>query len=212
MNKKTIPPLFFLILVSGLVFSQDNKADEQQVLIGSNIRNISGFGGLLIDFSGINGKLAVSTGGGGAVLLNQLFYFGGYGLGNRSEMSLANPFTGQQPMNLDFNHGGLWLGYIFKPKKLIHMDVSTKFGWGSIRVSDKQGNQQTILDDNIFCFTPQFEGEINIAYWFRINGSVGYRLVEGVHNDLFTPGDFNSPVVGISFLFGWFKDYTFPKF
>ena len=115
-------------------------------------------------------------------------------------------------MNLDFGHGGIWLGYIFKPKKLIHYNISSKFGWGNIRISEKQGSHEPILSDNVFCFTPQIEGEINISYWFRINASVGYRLVEGVHNDYFKPGDFSSPAVGISFIFGWFKEFSFPKF
>jgi hypothetical protein len=211
MNIKTIPGLILCVLLTNLVFSQDKYDDEPQVLIG-HIKNISGFAGLLLEGSMIDEKFAVSTGGAGTMLLNQMFYFGGYGLGNRSEMTLPDQLGNQQLMNVHFGHGGLLFGYILKPNKLIHFVASSKFGWGSIRVSDNNGSNEPILHDNVFCFTPQIEAEINISYCFRLNTSVGYRLVEGVHNDNFKPGDFNSPTVGISFIFGWFKDYSFHIF
>lgn len=183
--------------------------DEPQVLIGNSINNISGFGGFMMELSSINHDLNVSTGGGGAVLLNQVFYIGGYGMSNHSEASYSN-FTSQNlPANLNFHHGGLWVGYIFKPNKLIHYNVSTKFGWGNIRVTETNVPRETVLNDNIFALTPQVEAEINIAYWFRINASVGYRLVDGVNNQYYRTSDFCSPTFGLSFIFGWFKPYDF---
>ena len=204
--KKTFILIPVLISFAVTGFAQD----EPQVLIGNNIHNISGFGGFMMELSSINHDLNVSTGGGGAVLLNQVFYIGGYGMNNHSEASFAVPAgMYQAPANLDFHHGGLWVGYIFKPNKLFHYNVSTKFGWGNIRVTETNVPRETILRDNIFAFTPQVEGEVNIAYWFRINASVGYRLVDGVNNQYYHTSDFCSPTFGLSFIFGWFKPYDF---
>ena len=202
--------IFLLILTHLMIVLAVNAQDypdEPQVLIGDNIKNISGFGGFTMEFSSIRKEVRLSTGGGGAILLNQIFYIGGYGLNNHSETRLTNPFGGYQKMNVDFHHGGLWLGYIIKPNKLFHYNVNTKIGWGGIQMRDQNVPRETVLSDNIFAITPQVEGEINIAYWFRINASLGYRFVEGADNDYFQSGDFSSPTFAISFLFGWFKPY-----
>ena len=114
------------ILNTCQLFSQTNE--EPQVLLGSGLTSVSGFGGFLMDFSQINGKMAVSTGGGGAAIFNQVFYFGGYGLGHYSEFEYVNPEDSLVNADLRFGHGGFWLGFITKPKKLVHFNFSTKLG------------------------------------------------------------------------------------
>ncbi|MFC2125324.1 hypothetical protein ACFLU5_10965 [Bacteroidota bacterium] len=200
---------FFIISTSffltNQLFSQSN--DEPQVLLGSSLTSISGFGGFLMEFSQVNGKIGVSTGGGGAVLFNQVFYFGGYGLGQNSEYEYVNPEDSLVNADLGFGHGGFWIGVITRPKKLIHFDVSTKLGWGNIALNEREYTFRTILNDKVFVAIPQVEVELNIAHWFRINGGVGYRFVTGVNNSEFGVEDFNSPEFSLSFLFGWYKDY-----
>ena len=209
---KKINFLLPLIICSCIPYSyaQDRTDDIPQVLIGNGIDNISGFGGLLMEFSSINGDFGVSTGGGGAVLLNQAFFFGGYGLNNHSNATYTNLLGIPGDANLDFRHGGLWAGYIFKPNKLFHYNISSKFGWGNIRLTDITAPGELIMNDNVFTVTPQAEGEINIAYWFRINASAGYRFTSGVNNRYYRTRDFSSPAFTLSFLFGWFKKYQLP--
>lgn len=203
--------IFLIVLTSLAMIFHASAQDVPEVLIGDNIRNISGFGGFTMEFSSIDQDLAVSTGGGGAVLLNQVFYFGGYGMNNHSETAYEI-VTGLPGMaNLDFHHGGIWTGYIFKPNKLIHCNISTKFGWGMVRLNDRGISSETLLNDNVFTATPQIEGEINITYWLRISASAGYRLTDGLNNAYYSDGDFSSPVFGISFLFGWFKPFDIGK-
>ena len=204
--KKLIFVTSSLFFISLHLFAQD----EPEVLIGNNIRNISGFGGFTMELSGINHDVAISTGGSGAVLLNQVFFFGGYGMRNHSEVDYLNNLDQSRAANLDFHHGGLWTGYIFKPNKLVHLNVSSKFGWGYIHVNDKINPEDVVVRDNVFTVTPQVEGEINIAYWMRINAALGYRYVNGINNPYFNGNDFSSPTFSVSFLFGWFKNYDFP--
>ena len=84
------------------------------------------------------------------------------------------------------------------------MGVDTKLGWGSISTKNR-GTNEEIGEDDVFVFNPQFFGEANIAYWFKINASVGYQKTIGVDNAYFDPGDFDGPTFGISLLFGWFN-------
>ncbi len=176
--------------------------DDTEYLLDGGIR-FSGFGGPLIEFSSINGDLAVSSGGGGAALLNNRFFFGGYGMGLTNEVNFT--LENQMQVETEMGHGGMWLGGIIKPNKILHFGVSTKLGWGSIDTYDVSFTQRRSLgDDDIFVVTPQVEMELNVARWFKINVGAGYRKVIGVEETMYQATDFDSGVVTLGFLFGWF--------
>ncbi|MFK7954021.1 MAG: hypothetical protein AB8B73_14330, partial [Ekhidna sp.] len=71
---------FFIlsIALSAFAYSQN---DRPKTLIGNDPENISGFGSVLFSFTSIDGELATLTGGGGAVIFDNTFFVGGYGLG-----------------------------------------------------------------------------------------------------------------------------------
>ena len=173
-----------------------------QVLIGDRIEAISGFGGPMFQFTVVDKKVAVMTGGGGAVIFNNMMYFGGYGMSLATDLERTR--NGEE-YDIDYNHGGFMLGYIFDPNSIFHLGLSTKLGWGDIRIDNKDANSLESTDyDNIFVFGPQLEGEINVTQWFKLNGAIGYNGVIGVSNDIYKPIDFNRPQVSLSLLFGWF--------
>ena len=113
-----------------------NKTDEPTQYLFDGKISFSGFGGTIHEFSNLRNSIAYNSGGGGAVLLNQMIFIGGYGL------SLSNDFNKEIVFNindsitktanykLDMNHGGFWIGYIHNSKQLIHFCASAKFGWG----------------------------------------------------------------------------------
>ena len=105
-----------IIFFSNQLFSQSNE--DPQVLFDGGLTSISGFGGFIMEFSQINGKTAVSTGGGASVLFNQIFYFGGYGLGYNAEYDYVNAEDSLVNTDLGLGHGGFWIGVITRPKKL----------------------------------------------------------------------------------------------
>lgn len=187
-----------LLLLSIGVFAQNERP---KTLIGNDPEDISGFGGVLFSFMPIDGDLSTLTGGGGAVLFDNTFFIGGYGLG----------LTGNKEIELNgndystsFGHGGFWLGYNIKPDELLHMGVETRLGWGSITTKSSTTNE-AVNEDDVFIFNPQFFGEVNIAYWFKVNAGVGYQKTIGVDNNFFDATDFDGPTFGISLLFGWFN-------
>lgn len=198
--KSLLSLLGIILICSTTLLAQ--RDDAPQTLVGNGVESVSGFGGVLLQFSSIDGNAAVYTGGGGAALFNRQFYFGGYGLGLSSDIKVD---VEGASYNLDYGHGGFYLGYILAPEKLAHFAFSTKLGWGqaSLRnVSQFVGPNYT---DNTFSITPMIEGELNITNWFKINAGVGYQYTVGVNNDYFDKNAFNSPAVGLSFLFGWFN-------
>lgn len=196
---------FFALFTLLCLFTTSLKAqldDTPQTLVGNGIETVSGFGGMMLQFSSIAGDAAVMTGGGGAALFNRRFYFGGYGLGLSSDLEINIEGLDYK---VDYGHGGFYLGYIFAPEKLAHMAFSTKLGWGQASLRNISQYVGPSYTDNTFSITPMIEGELNITTWFKVSAGVGYQYTIGVDNDLFKNTDFNSPAVGLSFLFGWFN-------
>lgn len=190
-----------LILCTCICVGAFAQKDRPRTLIGNDPENISGFGGVLFSVTPVNGELSTLTGGGGAVLFDNTFFVGGYGLGLTGNHEFS---AGATDLTTSFGHGGFWLGYIIKPDNLLHMGVDSKFGWGSITTKNKATNEN-VSEDDVFVFNPQFFGEANISYWFKINASVGFQKTIGVDGDFFDSGDFDGPTFGIALLFGWFN-------
>ena len=196
---------FFSLFTLLCLYATSLKAqqdDAPQTLLGNGIASVSGFGGMMLQFSSIADNAAVMTGGGGAALFNRRFYFGGYGLGLSSDLEIN--IEGLD-YTVDYGHGGFYLGYIFAPEKLAHMAISTKLGWGQATLTNLSQFVGPNYTDITFSVTPMIEGELNITNWFKLNAGVGYQYTIGVDNNLFKNNDFNSVAVGLSFLFGWFN-------
>ena len=213
-----------IVLNAILLHAQEEKPTKY--LFGNNGKlSISGFGAPIIEFSSKSDNFAVSNGGAGAVLINQTFYFGGYGMGLSTQheidgLKIKQPngeIISYPTMRNIFAHGGFWLGYIHHRKEAVHWGVSSKIGWGTIGLVDADFNEESHTKvglDMVFVFTPQFEMEMNITQWFKVNIGAGYRFVSGVNKtytnsngevvNFYKSSDFNSPQASIGFLFGCF--------
>ena len=176
-------------------------AQRPNVLIGNDYESISGFGGVMLSFSSLDGKIASYTGGGGAVLLDNAFYFGGYGLGLNDDREINLQGV---TYDVSFSHGGFMLGYNIKPVDVFHVTVGTKLGWGGFDFRDTEPGGRSTVTDNVFVAMPEIAVEMNLTHWFKFNVGVGYQAVVGTDNDFYSESDVSSPAVGVSFLFGWF--------
>ncbi|HBZ67193.1 MAG TPA: hypothetical protein DEO70_10160 [Bacteroidales bacterium] len=224
--KILITSVLSVCLGIGCVMAQDTSKKEF-LLSGDRPLSISGFGAPIVEFSSIEGDFAVSTGGGGAVLFNQNFFIGAYGMGS---VSLNSGDVILQVRGADlsietysnlrrmFAHGGLWIGYVHNSNKAIHLAVSAKIGGGAAGYYDSYYREwhHNLGWDAVFVFTPQVEVEFNMTRWFKINVGAGYRLVSGVNETytdvrgneqpFFSNSDFSSPQASISLLFGGFGE------
>lgn len=216
--------LLLLAAVLFTVFSFAQETTQPEYLFSMKDVRFSGFGGPTIEFSQLDGDFAVSNGGGGALLINQKFFVGGYGMGISTEHDFPtiykqNPNEEIDNLRINFGHGGLWLGYINNSHKLIHWGISTRIGGGGISLMDRNidyDEDYEFSQDAVFVLSPSLEMEINLARWFKMNINAGYRLVTGISDEKYdssAAGDqksyytsemFNSPTIGIGFLFGGF--------
>lgn len=220
--------LMGFILYSAALYSQEKPHTEY--LLDMNKVKVSGFGSTISELSMVDGKFAYASGGGGAFLFNYKYFLGIFSHDLATSHSredifpsahnpLTNPLAPSFVHNrIRFNHGGLWLGYIHNPHKLLHWGGSLKAGLGSISLFDRDIDFRDFDDhhrDWVGTITPEFNVEVNIARWFKINAGAGYRLVYAVNNNtytnsmgeslrLFKPSEFSSPTATIKFLFGSF--------
>lgn len=106
--------VFALVIISSV---SGQRRDRPQTLLGDGVEFTSGFGGFMIQLPTIDGEISSMTGGGGAVLINNRFYFGGYGLGLADDKQITVDGT---DYDMDYGHGGLMLGFVIRPESLIH--------------------------------------------------------------------------------------------
>ncbi len=189
-----------LLVLPILVIPYLTFAQRPDVLIGNDYESISGFGGVFISLSSLGGDFVSYTGGGGAVLLDNAFYFGGYGMGLNDDKRVV--VEGAE-YDVDFGHGGFLLGYNIKPERLVHLSISTKIGWGTLDYNAFDPNVDG-FEDQVFLIYPQLEAEFNMTHWFKVNVGAGYQQVVGVDDFFYDESDVSSPAFGIAFLFGWF--------
>lgn len=217
----------FILSASTKVYSQN----DAQYLLDLKKVKVSGFGNTNHVLSLVDGDLAYSSGGSGAFLFDYKFFVGIYTQNLKTTHSREDIYSPafnpnvnptESPIfkknKLHFNHSGLWLGYIHKPNSLVHWGANMRFGVGNISLSDKGVNfdyQEDHHSDFIGTIIPEFDIELNIARWFKINMGIGYRFVlftdktvyrNAAGNDirLYESSQFSSPTATIKLMFGSF--------
>lgn len=223
---------YLLTVITCLVFATFLNAQEdaemKYIFSGGKKIEISGFIGPIMEFSAIQNDFAFFMGGGGGLMFNQKFYFGGYGEGlttiHSSDYWIYDAFSGSYyptDGNITFGHGGFWLGYILHPQKPIHFCFSSKIGWGAINtfqdveIEPYKDEYDDSHIDHVFVAIPQVEVEFNFTKWFKANIGVGYRIVAGIDKELISKDkdplplydkkDYNKPEGTITLCFGYFK-------
>ena len=208
-----------MIVLTSLVTIVVAQEQEMKYLFGGKGKTkVSGFMAPIMEYSAMGDNFAFFMGGGGAILLNQTFFFGGYGEGlttlYEKEM-ITDPMASYiQTERVSWGHGGLWMGYIHHSQSPIHAGISSKFGWGSIDIYDQdfKNNNSSEFRDNVFVIIPQLEAEFNFFKWLKLNVGVGYRVVTGIDKEykwsgesIYDKKDFNKPEATMTLMFGFFK-------
>jgi hypothetical protein len=197
-------PVFIVVAIMITVASYCQNDDFRTIFQGDEMK-ISGFGGPMMSFTSIDGEFVHMMGGGGAVLINN-FFIGGYGMGKTNKIK-SDKLTDDETVNIEFGHGGLWLGYIFMPKKAIHPTVHTQIGWGQISQQLEDLNFINEYESvNVFVLVPAVEMEMNMTRFFKIGMGANMRFVV-VNNSAessFDNKDLMCPGAFLSFKFGWF--------
>jgi len=188
---------------------------QEQFLTDKEGVRLSGFLSSDSEFSEIGNDFAVGTGVSIGLIFNRSLYFGFYGMGvvyDLPNLDVTVDIDDVEELdslnNFDIKalgHGGLLIGGVFQPSKIVHAGASIKLGYGDLAMFNYSND--LVTNDFTFIISPQIEAEINVARWFKIKVAGGYRFATDLRNDLFYDKNYiNSPTGSISFLFGWFGE------
>lgn len=182
-------PLLVLMLValSITVSAQKNK----------KITIEGGYGGPIINSSLIASKPTLSIGGGGAMILNNGFYIGGFGLGTSDLVPVSSKYDNY---NLQVEYGGFWLGYIEKLKKGYRISTSIKTGFGAAKLKNDHLGQ--LYYDDLVVFTPEISLSKRINCYSSIELGVFYNIFTGISFQNYHNNDFSNIGVSLMFKFG----------
>lgn len=195
--------LFFSItnsFAADKFFAEKQENDELKTIINTiEIKRISGFGGPLMTYTNLGGDFAFMMGGGGGIIINNMF-IGGYGEGLSNSINIKRENILR---DIDFGHGGLWIGYEIAHKAVIHPVISARIGWGG--VSGENLTNNSFFSDNVFVVSPTISAEINITRFFKMNVGAEYRQTLDVnHTTPLNQSDLSGLGVYMNFIFGWF--------
>lgn len=191
----------------------------------SGSRQFKGFAGPLVTISDVEGNLAVDMGGSAGVILYKNIFIGLYGQTlltkpPRADLAIIGfpTFTGGE---IKMIQAGALLGYMYKPKNMIHWGVSSSAGLGVISLFAKDPSKQDkemIYDDRIYIVVPKLFAELNMTDWLKVNVSAGYRVIGKVNgtyinqdNEViptFYKSGYTKPEFSVSLLFGTFGSIT----
>lgn len=186
-----------LVLVVLCCASLSLDAQRTETLFG-RARSIGAFGGPIIEYHYSGNDVDVLAGGGGALIIND-FWIGGYGVGSAP----SSVFDIPDVRSLEFAHGGLWLGGVYKKHNLLHFFSSAKLGWGAIGIEFDDDDFEFI--DDVYVVQPEAGLEVNVFRWFRVAGTASYRFVDGISsNSGLSSDELNGFGFNLTFRFGFF--------
>jgi hypothetical protein len=163
---------------------------------------VTGFGGPMLQLTGLNGSFAAMVGVVGGLTIKQRVSIAG------TAMWLLNPEEGSKtatgaPQRLNFNFGGLLLAVVFARASRVDFTVEGTFGGGGACQQNPK-NGECYARTAMFVGQPGLGVHIKLAPIVRLALGLGYRFV--VERSWSGPGGrhLGAPVGSILLEFGWF--------
>lgn len=169
----------------------------------------TGFGGPWMQVGFINGNAVPFFGGGGGALFNNQFYFGGFGMGMSSPLTVDNELNNPNLLppqgDLTIGMGGMILGYTPWGNKKIHPIFGIDFGWGGYSLTYATTNTQ-FESGNFSTLTPRAGVEMNALPWLKFHLAGSYRVFSGINSTYISNNTLSSPLIELRLHFGWFGE------
>ena len=202
--KKILTLLSLFITFSA--FSQEN--DEIQTLLGNDLK-YGGYGSYDMHFSTIDGKAGLLLGGKGGMILNHKLVLGGggYGLANRTRLTLTDDQGNDSVGRLNFGYGGVLLEYIIFPENAVHVSIPVLIGSGSAKIYNFQYDftSDPLIESSTFLLLePEINVELNLLTFMRFSLGASYRLVSGTFLENISDSGLSGLSVNASVKFGYF--------
>lgn len=198
--------LLAIFLLLGLLWQNaDAQRNDVSSFLSKDRVQISGFGGPFLEISSIDNKANPSMGAELALLIDQKFFIGCYGIGTKT--SVKNILPEYQEAYLSFVHRGFWIGYINSSNQIVNVGFNLKVGGGELDLykgdsyacfSDEKNK---IDEDGLFVLTPEANIDFNIATWMKATLGLGYRYVSGINTDYYNNSNLRSLEGSLGFYF-----------
>ena len=199
---KKILLLFLLISTVGYLYAQEEENDDIQTFF-SKPTKIRGYIGTLTNVTSLDSETAYMNGFQVGGIFDDHFILGLYNLNLENNIFSNN--ANYIDYEMDFDHRGIWLGYIFMPQQKIHFNVNLLVGNGNLEIYDDVFDTW-MQDEVVFVLNPGIEVELNVAKFLRVGIGANYRFALDVDKfDNYNNNDFSDLGAFISFKFGWFQ-------
>lgn len=189
LDKDLMKPLVLLLFVS-ISFA----ASAQDL---TKIRLDGGFGGPIFNSSLIASKPTFAIGGGGAMVLNNGLFIGGFGIGTSDLVTVDSKYDNYK---LQVEYGGLWLGHIKRLKSNYRITTSLKTGFGAAKLKNDKLKQ--LYYDGLVVFSPEISIGKRINYYSSIELGVFYNIFTGINFQDYHNKDFSNLGISLMFKFG----------
>lgn len=168
-----------------------------------------GYGGPFVQWSTIDGKDVVMTGGRGGWIIDHTISIGGGGAGLATPLKYTN--AKGEKLLLDMGFGGLCFQFIGNSDEVVHfnLDVMAAVGGVGFRRELYEVDDE-FKYDRFYVLQPEVDIVMNVTSFFRISAGGGYRFVydADVQDDTgklrLTSGDLRGPTAKLAFNFGAF--------
>jgi hypothetical protein len=215
---KKIILAIFLTIFATTAFSQEV---EHETLFGFEDIRIGGYGGPEVKFTNINNDFGVMIGGRAGILVNSVFTLGIAGYGLVTSHPVDNYIVNPNPWSptdsnvyLRTGYGGVHLGFIIEPNKLVHITAGVLVGAGGAAYTsayshgnfddDFDSRHRTYESSAYFIAEPQVGAELNLLKFMRMEVSASYRFVSGLSLPNTENKDLSGFSGGLIFKFGKF--------
>lgn len=183
-----------LVLITVFVFTFSSFS-QKSLSIGLH----GGFGGPMFNTT-FFGSPSFSIGGGGAALISNHLFIGGYGMGTSSINPIFSDIPDYEDFKIESEYGGVWVGYIFRTKN-VYFTVSGKSAWGDLQLINTTEHQ--IIYSDIAILTPSLEIERKFGFMSIAVGAY-YNFFRNVDLLTYTNSSFSAPGVSLNLKFGLF--------
>jgi hypothetical protein len=187
---------------TGSAVTAPEANDTIKTFFGGKIKYYGGVGGPAVKFSRYNGHFAFMTGGRGAGIINHGLTIGGggYGIANSIPMQSTHSDTSR---SLEMGYGGLEIGYVFSPEKIMSFGGFLLVGAGAIGWKSQPESDDTRKDIQLFgVVEPTVYGVFTLFRFVRLNAGVSYRFAYGAESVLFKDRDLRDFSGYVGLLFG----------
>lgn len=201
----------------------ESKPQKVETLFGDNMTH-GGYGALVIGYSQIAGRSALTSGAKGAWIINHSL---GLGLAGKGFISAekSSPIPDADWSAIAGGYGGFLVEPILFGTKPIHVSVPLIIGAGGLIYGnnkeydyDYENQPEYPYDysevfDYYFVFEPGIELEFTLTQFFRLAAGISYRLtsdinitrtVDDIDYQVVKPGDLRGFSAHLAFKFGKF--------